>query len=193
MCLLLVGVRQYHCVILWAVSTFITKAFIAASCHGVVLWVVRHRRVFLDPHVSLTQILCHFRTLLPFACSHDFSLRSSSPASQCHSHCGQVRFIAHVHDLLPINELSFQLSNTKRHHARSQYRRSNTTNPLVGSPFPTLSVHCLNLGNLFLYHNSHNSHINNFVSVLILGNLDVLGLLVDPFLGDGFRFSARSS
>ena len=70
--LLLVGVLQYHCVILWAVSTFTTKAFIAASCHGVVLWVVRHRNVFIDPRVSLTEILCHFRTLLPLVCSHDF-------------------------------------------------------------------------------------------------------------------------
>ena len=68
------------------------KAFVAASCHGVVLWVVRHRRVFIDPRVALTEILCHFRTLLPFACSHDFlSLWSSSPASQCLSHCGQLR------------------------------------------------------------------------------------------------------
>ena len=60
--------------------------------HGVVLWVVRHRRVFIDPRVSLIEVLCHFRTLLPFACSHDLlSLWSSSPASQCHSHCGQLR------------------------------------------------------------------------------------------------------
>ena len=41
--LLLVGGLQYHCAVLWAVSTLETKAFIAASCHGVVYWVVRHR------------------------------------------------------------------------------------------------------------------------------------------------------
>ena len=69
---LLLGVLQYHCVMLWAVSTFITKAFIAGSCHGVVLWVVRHRRVFIGPRVSLTEFLGHVRTLLPFACYHDF-------------------------------------------------------------------------------------------------------------------------
>ena len=70
--LLLVGGLQYHCVVLWALSTLIRNAFIAASCHGVVLWFVQHRRVFIDPRASLTEILCHFRTLLPFACSHDF-------------------------------------------------------------------------------------------------------------------------
>ena len=57
-------------------------------------------------------------------------------------------------------------------------------------------MHSLNLRNKFLYHNSH---INNFVSALILRNLDVFGLvplgvfglLVDLLRGDGFRFSAR--
>ena len=34
-----VGGLQHHCVILWAVSTLKTKAFIAASCHAVVLLV----------------------------------------------------------------------------------------------------------------------------------------------------------
>ena len=34
--------------------------------------------------------------------------------------------------------------------------------------------------NLFLYRNSH---VNNFVCVLILRNLDVLGLVVDLFPG----------
>ena len=81
------------------------------------------------------------------------------------------------------------MSFTKRHHARSRYRRLDP-NPLIGSPSPILSVRSLNLGLLSLYHNSH---INNFVSVLILGNLDVLGLLVDLLLHDGFRFSARFS
>ena len=45
-------------------------------------------------------------------------------------------------------------------------------------------MHRLILRKLFLYLNSH---INNFVSVLILGNLDVLGLLVDLVLGDLLR------
>ena len=44
---------QHHCVILWAVSTLITKAYIAASCHGVIRRFVRRRRRVLDPHVSL--------------------------------------------------------------------------------------------------------------------------------------------
>ena len=55
----------------------------------------------------------------------------------------------------------------------------------------------LNLRDRILYHDSH---INNFVSVLILRNLDgfslvplgVFGLLVDLLRGDGFPFSARS-
>ena len=36
----------------------------------------------------------------------------------------------------------------------------------------------MNLSDIFLYHNSH---INSFVRVLILRNLDVLGLVVDLF------------
>ena len=55
---------------------------------------------------------------------------------------------------------------------------------------PTLSVHCLNLGDRILYPNSH---INNLIGELILVNLDVIGLLVDLLLDDGFRFSARST
>ena len=39
----------------------------------------------------------------------------------------------------------------------------------------------------------HNRHIDNFVSVLNLRNLDVRGHLVNLLLGDGFLFSARSS
>ena len=37
---------------LWVVSTFITKAFIAASCHGVVFWFFRQYWVVFDPRVS---------------------------------------------------------------------------------------------------------------------------------------------
>ena len=69
--LLLVGVLQDHCVVLWAVSTLITKAVMAASCHGVVFWFVQHCRVVIDPRVSLIKILCHFRALLPFTCADD--------------------------------------------------------------------------------------------------------------------------
>ena len=54
--LLLVGVPQYHCVVLWAVSTFTTKAFMAASCHGVVLRFVQHRRLVIDPRVSFCRL-----------------------------------------------------------------------------------------------------------------------------------------
>ena len=55
--------------------------------------------------------------------------------------------------------------------------------PGFGFPCPTLSVHRLHLGKLFLYRNSH---------------LDVLGLLVDLLLGDlllgdWLCFCARSS
>ena len=85
-----------------------------------------------------------------------------------------------------MNELSFQVPSTKRQHARSQYRRSNP-NLLVGSSSPTLFVHRLNLKKLSLHSNRH---INNFVSVLILRNLDVLGHLVDLLLGDGILFSS---
>ena len=68
--LLLVDVLQNHCVILWAVSTtLITEAFIAASCHGVVT----------------------FARYFPSRVLMTFSLWSSSPSSQCHSHCDQLR------------------------------------------------------------------------------------------------------
>ena len=42
----------------------------------------------------------------------------------------------------------------------------------------------LNLRDLSLHRNRH---INNLVNVLSLRNLDVLGLLVDLLLGDGFH------
>ena len=47
-----VGGVQRHCVMLWAVSTLLTKAYIAASCHSVVLWVVQHRWA-IDSRLSL--------------------------------------------------------------------------------------------------------------------------------------------
>ena len=47
---------QRHCVLLWAVSTLITKAYIAASCHGVVRRFVRHRWRVIDPRVSLSVV-----------------------------------------------------------------------------------------------------------------------------------------
>ena len=70
---------RHHCVILWAGSTLITKAYIAASYHGVVRRFVRHRWRVIDPRVSLSSGFflwsCHCRTLLPFTCAHDsFSL-----------------------------------------------------------------------------------------------------------------------
>ena len=66
--------RCGSCVLLWAVSTLITKAFIAASCHGVVVWFVQHRGAYRSSCVSIVWFLCHFRTLPPFACCQDFSL-----------------------------------------------------------------------------------------------------------------------
>ena len=87
-----VGGLLHHCVILWAVSAFLVRVFIAASGHGVVLWFVQHRRVVIDSRVSLccltllTEIFascaarfarcymslsCHFHTLLPFTCADD--------------------------------------------------------------------------------------------------------------------------
>ena len=68
---------QHHCVILWAVSTLITKAYIAASCHGVIRRFVRHRWRVLDPRLSrlvsgFFHWSCHCRTLLPFTCARDF-------------------------------------------------------------------------------------------------------------------------
>ena len=100
--------------------------------------------------------------------------------------------IAYVHDFLRMNGLSFLVFFTKHQDARSRYRRSNP-NSLIGIPSPTLSVHSLNLRKLSLHRSRH---IHNFVSVRILRNLDVLGLvpdyLSDLLLSDGFRFSARS-
>ena len=133
----------------------------------------------------------------PNSLLHDLVVRFDRIAARLKAIFVRDLDIAYVHDLLRMNELSFQVSFTQHQHARSLYRTSNP-NPLVESPSPTLSVHRLNLGNRFLYHNSH---INNFVCVLTLGNLDVLGLaplgvyglLIDLLLGDGFRFSARSS
>ena len=75
----------------------------------------------------------------------------------------------------------FPVSCTEREHACSLYRRSNSS-PLVESLSPTLSVRLLILGETCFCH--HNSHINNFVCVLILRNLDVLGLVVDLLLVD---------
>ena len=58
--LLLVGVLQCHCVMLWTVSTFVMKAFIAASCHCVVFFqFFRHCWVVFDPRVSLSSRLFH--------------------------------------------------------------------------------------------------------------------------------------
>ena len=45
---------QHHCVIRWAVSSLITKAYIQASCHGVVRRFVRDRWRVIDPRVSLS-------------------------------------------------------------------------------------------------------------------------------------------
>ena len=85
---------QHHCVIRWAVSSLITKAYIQASCHGVVRRFFRHRWRVTDPRVSLCRLtslsLSHaafLRVLMTFS----LSFCSSSPASQCLSHCGQMR------------------------------------------------------------------------------------------------------
>ena len=85
---------RHHCVILWAVSTLTTKAYIPASCHGVVRRFVRHRWRVIDPRVSLSSGFflwsCHCHTLLPFPCAHD--------SLTCHRHllrnvfrCGRLR------------------------------------------------------------------------------------------------------
>ena len=50
----------------------IRKAYIPASCHGVVRRFLRHRWRVIDPRVFFW---------------------SSPPASQCHSHCGRVLFL----------------------------------------------------------------------------------------------------
>ena len=68
---------------------------------------------------------------------------------------------------------SFQVSFTKRHHARLHDRKSKP-NSLVKYPSPTLSVHRLNLRDLSLHRDRH---INKFVSVLNLRDLDVFGLV----------------
>ena len=66
------------------------------------------------------------------------------------------------------------MSFTKRHHAHLQYRRSNPNSACQGLLLQALSVHRLNLRNLSLHRNRH---INNFVSVLFLRDLDVFGLV----------------
>ena len=88
---------RHHCMVLHAVSTLKTKAYIAASCHDVVRRFVRHRWRVIDPRVSLSSVFflwsCHCRTLLPFTCAHDslslvivtcfamsFTLRSAATA-----------------------------------------------------------------------------------------------------------------
>ena len=68
--LLLVGGLQYQCVMLWAVCTLKTEAYIAASCHGVVLWFVQLRKVVVDPHVTLVGTF----VLLSLSLSHATSL-----------------------------------------------------------------------------------------------------------------------
>ena len=74
----------------------------------------------------------------PNSLFHDLAVRSDRIGARLIDiFVGNV-YIAHVHDLLRMNELSFQVSTTKRHHARSPYRRSNP-NPLIGFPSLTLS------------------------------------------------------
>ena len=89
-----VGGLQHRCV-LWAVSTFSVRVFIAASCHGVVLWFVQHRWAVSDSRFSfgllaLTENRCHFHTLLPFTCSDDFISLSCTRASPRFNFCGTV-------------------------------------------------------------------------------------------------------
>ena len=68
---------QHHsntAVILWAVSTRITMAYIAACCHGVVL---RFLWRVVDPRVprlvsGFFHWSCHCRTQLHFTCARDF-------------------------------------------------------------------------------------------------------------------------
>ena len=71
-----------------------------------------------------------------------------------------------------LNELWFRVSLTKR---RMLTYTVSEVQPGFGFPCATHSVHRLHLGDLVLYLNSH---INNFVCVLILRNLDVLGWLI---------------
>ena len=72
----------------------------------------------------------------------------------CGHLCPETLTIAHVHDLLRMDGLSFQVSFTKNQYVRSRYRRS-SPNSLVGFPSPTLSVHSLNLRKLSLHRNRH--------------------------------------
>ena len=76
-------------------------------------------------------------------------------------------------------ELSLQVSFTKRQHARSLYQKVQPKLTYRVS-FSNSVCASFDLGSLFLHHNSH---INNFVCVLILENLAVLGLVVDFLLG----------
>ena len=71
--LLLVGVLQCHCVILWTVSPFIMKAFIAASCHCVVVgFLLALLGISVLVSLSVVWLFCHCHTLLPFTCADYF-------------------------------------------------------------------------------------------------------------------------
>ena len=80
---------RHHCVILWAVSTLITKAYIAASCHGVVRRFVWHRWRVIDPHVSLSSGFflwsCHCHTLPLFVIVTCFAMSFAAVGCGCAS------------------------------------------------------------------------------------------------------------
>ena len=79
--LLSVGGVQHHsnttCMLLWAASTSITKAYIAASCHGVVCRFVQHRWRVIDL-VTLSSGFFHWKSLFVFPLSHATSLHVCS-------------------------------------------------------------------------------------------------------------------
>ena len=98
--LLLVGVLQCHCVILWSCVHLHNEGIhrgllsrrgllVRPTLLGVSMLVSLFCRLALTENQGVS---CHCHTLLPFTCAHDFlSLWASSPASQCHSHCGRLR------------------------------------------------------------------------------------------------------
>ena len=93
--LLLVGVLQCHCVMLWTVSTFINEGVHHGllSLRGYLLvrhcWAYRSSCLFLSSgFLSWNLCLsCHCHTL-PFTCAHDFL---SSHLLRNVMHCGRLR------------------------------------------------------------------------------------------------------
>ena len=129
----------------------------------------------------------------PSSLFHDLVVRFDRPAAGQITTLVRDLDIAYVHELVGVSFHSSVFHRTS--HVHVHCIGGSTQTRLSG--FLLLLFLCISYiwGNLFLHHNSR---VNSFVCVLILRNLDVLGLLVDLLLGDlllgdWFRLSALSS